>query len=100
MKRLNYLLTKLAEEASEVSQAALKCSLFGLDDHHPERTTTNVQELEQEMVDILAVFAIIQQEFGILSSLSEEEARTAAKRKFDKLDHYYHYILEKEKKNA
>lgn len=57
-----YLLDKLQEEAAEVIQAVSKMRRFGPHNHHPDRTTTNLEELVGELEDfqaiVLALFEI------------------------------------------
>ena len=50
-----YLLDKLQEEAAEVVQAVSKIRRFGPHNHHPQRTTTNLQELVGELEDFQAI---------------------------------------------
>ena len=58
--KINYLTAKLQEEAAEVIQAVSKINRFGPDNHHPERTTTNKQELVGEIEDFLAILAALE----------------------------------------
>lgn len=53
--QIQYLLDKLQEEAAEVIQAVSKIRRFGKDNHHPERETTNLQELANELEDLQAI---------------------------------------------
>ena len=53
--QIQYLLDKLQEEAAEVIQAVSKIRRFGPNNHHPERTQTNLQELDNEVEDLLAI---------------------------------------------
>lgn len=53
--RVQYLLDKLQEEAAEVIQAVSKIRRFGPDNHHPDRATTNLQELVSELEDFQAI---------------------------------------------
>jgi NTP pyrophosphatase (non-canonical NTP hydrolase) len=53
----NFLLDKLQEESAEVIQAISKIRRFGKDNQHPDRNTTNYQELIQELEDFLAIVA-------------------------------------------
>ena len=53
--RVQYLLDKLQEEAAEVVQAVSKIRRFGPHNHHPDRTTTNLQELVGELEDFQAI---------------------------------------------
>lgn len=51
----NYLLDKLQEECAEVIQAVSKIRRFGPHNHHPDRETTNLEELVAELEDTLAI---------------------------------------------
>lgn len=56
MMTLNqYFLIKLAEEAAEVAQIALKTAHFGLSEIQPGRTETNVERIYGELNDVLAM---------------------------------------------
>lgn len=57
MNYKQYLLIKLAEEASEIAQAAIKCSLFGYESKDPREVNgkTNIQKLLCELADLSAV---------------------------------------------
>ena len=56
----NWLLDKLQEEAAEVIQAVSKIRRFGENCNHPDRTTTNKQELVTELEDLLAILAALE----------------------------------------
>jgi NTP pyrophosphatase (non-canonical NTP hydrolase) len=56
----NFLLDKLQEEAAEVIQAVNKIRRFGENNSHPERTTTNKQDLVNELEDFLAILAALE----------------------------------------
>jgi len=56
----NWLLDKLQEEAAEIIQAVSKIRRFGENAHHPDRTTTNKQELVNELEDFLAILAALE----------------------------------------
>jgi hypothetical protein len=58
--KINYLTAKLQEEAAEVIQAVSKINRFGPDNHHPDRQTTNKQELVGEIEDFLAILAALE----------------------------------------
>jgi hypothetical protein len=49
------LLDKLQEEAAEIIQAVSKIRRFGKHNHHPDRQTTNIQELTTELEDFQAI---------------------------------------------
>lgn len=52
-----YYLTKIAEEASELAQAALKASQFGLFEIIEGTNETNEQRITKELNDLLAVIS-------------------------------------------
>lgn len=56
----NFLLDKLQEEAAEVIQAVNKIRRFGENNKHPDRTTTNKQDLVNELEDFLAILAALE----------------------------------------
>lgn len=56
----NFLLDKLQEEAAEVIQAVNKIRRFGENSKHPERDTTNKQDLVNELEDFLAILAALE----------------------------------------
>jgi NTP pyrophosphatase (non-canonical NTP hydrolase) len=55
-----WLLDKLQEESAEVIQAVSKVRRFGEQNHHPDRTTTNLDELIGELTDWLAIVAALE----------------------------------------
>jgi NDP-sugar pyrophosphorylase family protein len=56
MMNLNqYFLIKIAEEASEVAQIALKAAHFGLSEIQPGRAETNAERVYAELNDLLAM---------------------------------------------
>jgi NTP pyrophosphatase (non-canonical NTP hydrolase) len=59
--KTQYLVCKLQEEAAEVIQAVSKINRFGEANKHPDRTTTNKQELVGELEDFLAILAVLEQ---------------------------------------
>lgn len=59
--RIQYLLDKLQEEAAEVVQAVSKIRRFGPHNHHPDRTTTNLEELTGELEDFQAIVWALQE---------------------------------------
>jgi len=58
--QVNFLLGKLQEEAAEVIQAVSKIRRFGESNKHPDRDTTNKQELVNELEDFLAILAALE----------------------------------------
>jgi NTP pyrophosphatase (non-canonical NTP hydrolase) len=59
MTEIQYLLGKLAEEASELAQIALKTQQFGLNEQCPGLDLTNLERIEQEYNDVLGVINMI-----------------------------------------
>jgi NTP pyrophosphatase (non-canonical NTP hydrolase) len=59
-KNTQYYFDKLQEEAAEIIQAVSKIRRFGPDNHHPDRTETNLQELVGELEDFLALVACLE----------------------------------------
>lgn len=55
LSKIDYLLVKLAEEASEIAQDALKAVEFGLATVEPGKTLSNSQRLASEIIDLSAV---------------------------------------------
>lgn len=55
-----WLLDKLQEESAEVIQAVSKVRRFGDHNHHPDRVTTNLEELIDELTDWLAIVAALE----------------------------------------
>jgi len=58
--KVEYLTNKLQEEAAEVIQAVSKIRRFGPHNHHPDRQTTNLQELVGEVEDFLAILGALE----------------------------------------
>lgn len=54
-EHIQRLLDKLQEEAAEIIQAVSKIRRFGPHNHHPDRNTTNLQELIGELEDFQAI---------------------------------------------
>lgn len=73
MKKLDYLLTVLAEECSEVIKAASKSIRFGLGNHNPATpSTTNEYELVEEYYQLQAMMEMLQDD-GFVSRLPAEK---------------------------
>lgn len=77
--KIQYLTAKLQEEAAEVIQAVSKINRFGPQNSHPDRTTTNLQELVGELEDFLAIVAALEHYKYIDLTLSREQIATKAK---------------------
>jgi len=77
--KTQYLICKLQEEAAEVIQAVSKINRFGPQNSHPDRTTTNLQELVGELEDFLAIVAALEHYQYIDLTLSRESIANKAK---------------------
>lgn len=55
MTRTDHLLTILAEECAEVAQRASKALRFGLGEIQPGQALTNLERIEEELGDLIAV---------------------------------------------
>lgn len=49
------ILGKIAEEAAEIAQVALKAQQFGLEDINPKKSISNLQDLQMELTDLQGV---------------------------------------------
>lgn len=87
MTEEQYLLVKIAEEAGEVVQAALKCAHLGIDNKEFEWARTNSQTLKQELNDLFAVVEMLEGssdcDLGLDSSLINA--------KIEKVGHWMKY---------
>ena len=73
-----YLICKLQEEAAEVIQAVSKINRFGEQNKHPDRTTTNKQELVGELEDFLAILGVLEQAGWLDLTPSKENIKRKA----------------------
>jgi len=60
MNTTEHLLTCLAEEAAELSQACAKALRFGLDDQYPVGDKSNQDKIAKEFNDVLAIMDMLQ----------------------------------------
>lgn len=93
MNRLQYLLTKLAEEATEVAQIALKSQQFGLDERKENDATqpTNKERIHAEINDLLGVIDMLNSEYGFNYNPNTIDNLYARANKITKVDKYYEY---------
>lgn len=93
LTRYQYLLTKLAEEASEVAQIALKTQQFGADEICPNQPDTNTERIHKELIDLLAIVGMLNEEFNFGFDHIKVYAFLAKKleEKQNKVDKYYKY---------
>lgn len=60
-----FLLTKLAEEAAEVSQRALKAQQFGLSEFQPGQALSNATRLHAELTDLMGILKMLVADTGL-----------------------------------
>lgn len=87
MNRTQLLLSKLAEECSEVAQIAIKTSLFGMEDKGPGMGLTNRERIHAELDDLMAIIDMLNAESG----LSYARHETAIYMKKERVDYYAEY---------
>jgi NTP pyrophosphatase (non-canonical NTP hydrolase) len=76
--KTQYLICKLQEEAAEVIQAVSKINRFGEQNRHPDRQTTNKQELVGELEDFLAILGVLEQTGWLDLTLSKSNIQNKA----------------------
>lgn len=72
----------LQEECAEVTQAVSKCFRFGPDQMKPNKPFTNMQMLEEEIGDLLAMIELLT---DLDVGVTTEGLKVAKKNKFEKL---------------
>lgn len=79
MTRTQFLLCKLAEEASEIAQIALKAQQFGLDEVMPGQPLTNAERTYEELDDLFAIVGLLMNEsdFSYVGSKERQQAKHA-----------------------
>lgn len=90
MDRVQYLLSKIAEEASEISQIALKTQQFGVYEMCPDLEETNVQRINKEFNDLLGVIQLLNKELGVYEIQFNPEL---VEKKIEKVEKYYQYSI-------
>jgi len=84
MNKVEYLLTKVAEEAGEVSQIAMKCMQFGTDEVYQLIGKSNAERLREEFNDVYAVMQMLVAEGVIQNPLIDKDYIKAKKLKVKK----------------
>jgi len=62
MNRVENLLATLGEECGEVQQAVGKALRFGVNDGYPTSDTTNLEDIQNEVADLLGVYEMLMKE--------------------------------------
>lgn len=81
INKIDETMNILSEECAEVIQAISKCNRFGLTSLKPGKQKTNLEHLEEELGDLLAMIDILN-EMQVTSTENLEKAKQA---KFEKL---------------
>lgn len=87
MTKTQYLLVKIAEEAAEVAQMALKTAHFGVHEKENETSPSNLERLCGELNDLLAVVDMFGEE--IEEDIVLDGDKMEAKKK--KVEHFMKY---------
>lgn len=85
MNKQQYYLSKLAEEASELAQVALKCMQFGMDEVNPNTLEKNYEALIKEWNDVLACAILVE---GEDPRFEYDENPELLEMKFHKIEKY------------
>lgn len=92
MTTKEYLLTKLMEEAGELTQIASKCNRFGLLETYEHasnpKNLTNVQRLFEEFLDLMAAWQMLF-DAGVL--IDEEYSEEEIQLRIEKTKRYMEY---------
>jgi hypothetical protein len=86
------LLLILQEECAEVTQAVSKCMRFGPDQMKPGKNRTNLNMLEEEIGDLLAMVELLT---DMNIGVSTEGLTEAKKNKFEKLKKWSNLTINK-----
>lgn len=90
MTHEQFLLMKLAEEATEIAQIALKTAQFGMLEKHPDLPLNNKERIHLELNDLLAVV----DELNSWSQFGFKEDYAAKIQKIEKLNTYLGYSIQ------
>jgi hypothetical protein len=89
MNSLQYYLTKLAEESSEVAQIALKTQQFGRSELMPGQPLNNFERCHQELDDLWAMVEELNEKFDFGYTPNRERIED----KKDKVQKYLGYSI-------
>lgn len=88
MTKTQYLLVKLAEEAAEIAQIALKTAHFGVHEKEHEAGPDNIERVRKEITDLRAVVRMLEEHDASICLISKESEIDA---KIAKVTHYMKY---------
>lgn len=90
MTHEQFLLMKLAEEATEIAQIALKTAQFGMTEKHPDLPLNNLERIHLELNDLHAVV----DELNTYCQFGFEPNHAAKINKIEKLNKYLGYSIQ------
>ena len=85
MNKKQYYLIKLAEEAAELSQIAIKCAQFGEYEVHPHTLERNIDGLQKEYNDVVACVLMVEE---LLQDFTTDVYDDTLEAKFEKMEKY------------
>lgn len=88
LNKIDEVMNILSEECAEVIQAISKCNRFGLNNIKPGKPKTNLQHLEEELGDLLAMIDILH-DMDVVSWNNLEAAKAAKIEKLKKWSSIY-----------
>lgn len=88
MTRQQHALLKLAEEASEVAERALKAMQFGLDEVEPGQPLSNRERLEYEIRDVMSVTVLLVR-LKMVATVEFSSMEEHVRAKLEKIERYY-----------
>lgn len=66
MNKVEWLLSKVAEEANEVAQVALKAQKYGLEGVKPGSDKSNLDFLQEEYLDLITAIHMLENHLGMV----------------------------------
>lgn len=96
MNYRQYLFSKLAEEASEIAQIAIKSQIFGEESVDPrENGDNNREKLEKELLDLTTIIKLLYPNYFDegLGTLERDPAVEYMQMKTEKVNRYYELIF-------
>lgn len=89
LTRYQFLMGKIAEEASEISHRAAKCQQFGPKEAEPGQQFCNDYRLWKEIQDLWAVLELVSGEGNEMENFDKEPFTINVKK--DKIEKFYQY---------
>lgn len=84
------ILLLLMEECNELSQIVSKALRFGMDEKHPEMKGTNVERIQEEFIDVVAIYNLCVKE-GFIPRIGPAEMEDRELNKQIKVQRYLGY---------